>query len=515
MTYNCPKCGKKMHPGSKAGSGKVRWTCEGRVNGKQIKCYQTTDPTKPLRGRAPPPVVFNRALRKRRRMRFLVTAAQNQTAVHVDFLRTLLTYCKFTGAELIVVPLLYRGQPEWAPELLPYMFNQRLWMADKVVALCDIKTSITAVNPLTGYEALTHGESGIIAHPKLALTTVPTPQNTLPKILATTGAVTVDNYTDTRAGALGDFHHTLGAALVEIDGDRYYIRQINASKRTGEFIDKHQRFGPNSVVSAERAEAMVMGDVHRDFLDRKAWEATQEQFKLLRPKRKVWHDLSDTYAASPHHGQNALIALAKIRAERGDVRGEVERAVQFVIDNTESDEESIIVYSNHPEMLRRWVINTDPRTQPANIQFWCKLMDYMAENAKLGPGGAEYPDPFVYWGRRMTEGLPNIKFLEQDESYLVGIEGNGRGGIELGMHGHDGPNGARGSRRNLRRIGVKSIIGHSHTPGIDEGCYQVGTLCALRQEYHRGPGSSMHANAVLYANFKRSLLMINEGHWRL
>ena len=50
------------------------------------------------------------------------------------------------------------------------------------------------------------------------------------------------------------------------------------------------------------------------------------------------------------------------------------------------------------------------------------------------------------------------------------------------MHGDKGPNGARGSIRNLRRIGIRSVIGHTHSPGIDEGCYQVGTSTRLRLE---------------------------------
>lgn len=87
--------------------------------------------------------------------------------------------------------------------------------------------------------------------------------------------------------------------------------------------------------------------------------------------------------------------------------------------------------------------------------------------------------------------------------------------IELSMHGDRGPNGARGSRMNLRRIGVKSIIGHSHSPGIEEGCYQVGTNTPLKQEYTRGPSSWLQSDCALYANGKRSLIHIIDGEWRL
>ena len=73
--------------------------------------------------------------------------------------------------------------------------------------------------------------------------------------------------------------------------------------------------------------------------------------------------------------------------------------------------------------------------------------------------GTTYPDAFQIWLKRAK--LKGVRCLDVDESLLVG-------GIELGMHGDKGPNGARGSVRNLARIGVKSITGHGHAPEIFE-----------------------------------------------
>ncbi|MCK5642258.1 MAG: hypothetical protein KAJ19_15740, partial [Gammaproteobacteria bacterium] len=104
------------------------------------------------------------------------------------------------------------------------------------------------------------------------------------------------------------------------------------------------------------------------------------------------------------------------------------------------------------------------------------------------------------------KGSANITCLGRDQSFMLG-------GIELSMHGDQGPNGSRGSRMNLRRIGVKSIIGHSHSPGIEEGCMQTGTSTPLKLEYNSGPSSWLQCHAVLYANGKRSLLPIIDGEW--
>ena len=82
------------------------------------------------------------------------------------------------------------------------------------------------------------------------------------------------------------------------------------------------------------------------------------------------------------------------------------------------------------------------------------------------------------------------------------------------MHGHLGPNGARGSARNLSRIGTRSIIGHSHSPNIWQGVYQVGTSSKLRLHYTAGPSSWFHTHAVVHPNGRRQMIHIVEGHWR-
>jgi hypothetical protein len=85
----------------------------------------------------------------------------------------------------------------------------------------------------------------------------------------------------------------------------------------------------------------------------------------------------------------------------------------------------------------------------------------------------------------------------------------------IDMHGHHGPNGSRGSIRNLRRIGVRSAIGHTHAPGIEEGAMQAGTSTRLRAEYTRGPSSWLNAHIAIYPNGKRSLLTILDGNWKV
>jgi len=61
---------------------------------------------------------------------------------------------------------------------------------------------------------------------------------------------------------------------------------------------------------------------------------------------------------------------------------------------------------------------------------------------------------------------------------------------------------------------VKTVIGHSHSPAILDGCYQVGVTGRLNQDYNDLPSSWMNTHCVIYANGKRSLLHVIEGEWR-
>lgn len=517
----CPKCNRPMNRGAKTPSGKPRWTCRGGDSDRTY-CYSTTDAkataSKRQDGkRSAKTPVFKRTLGGVTRL--LITAAQNATPAHKAFVKAMEMFCETQNADILAVPLRYKNptsrwtasqanEDVWADEFLPYLCNQRKRLNKNLVVLGDVKVQPTAVSPLTGFESLTHGESAIIGHPKLQLTTVATPQNRMPKILTTTGVATMRNYTDSRAGKQGEFHYTLGAALVEIKGKKFHLRQINADKQTGGFTDLETHYVENTAVGASAPLALVMGDTHVDFISAAVARATFGRGGMvdtLRPKTLVWHDLLDGYAVNPHHSGNPFNAIAKVQNNKADARAEVLRALRFVEANTPQGVASVVVPSNHDDFLTRWVLSQDWRDAPGNAEFYLESALAMVRGTKLDETGTTYPQPFAYWGRKLA---PSVRFLEPDESFSVAD-------IELGMHGDRGPNGSRGSRKNLRRIGVKSIVGHTHSPGIEEGCYQVGTSTGLKLEYTRGPSGWLNTHCLVYATGKRTLINIIDGEWRL
>lgn len=452
--------------------------------------------------------------------RFIVTAAQNATPVHVNFWRALLHAAAQYDAQLIVIPLRYKnptsawtGSQEnkeyWSPEVREFLMNQRLRINKHLSVLGDIKIVPTASSPLTGLEGFTGMESTIVGHTRLQFKTVPTPGASMAKLMTTTGACTVKNYTDSRAGKAGDFHHTLGAVLVEVEGGAFWLRHLNADSRGG-FTDLDKRFTPKGMFSAPPPAAIALGDTHVEFTDKSVDIATFGPNGIvteLAPKRIFWHDLCDGYSANPHHYGNPFNAIAKQRSGLNSVKREVDNAIQFLRERTPTGTESIVVASNHDDFVRRWIIDADWKTDPTNAEFYLRSALAMVESTKMGKGGTEYPSPFTYWVNRAA--IPGVRCLGADESYSVHD-------IEMGMHGNIGPNGARGSIKNLRRIGTKSMIAHGHGPGIDEGCTQIGTSSRLRLEYNAaGPSNWLHTHGLVHADGKRQLVtMINGRHRR-
>lgn len=552
----CPKCGKLMTRGPKAASGKVRWTCMTYTEGDRQYCYSTTNPeANVVRNQkgdtvgTPKQQVFKRVLEPVKR--YIITAAQNATPVHDEFFRCLLTACHHLDAELLVIPIRYKNATsQWTESqrnadwwldkpVLPYelantketeveynarvyprrkyLWNVRRVLNDNLVLLADIKTQPTASSPLTAFDGITGSRSAIVGHTKLHLKTVATPQNRMPKILTTTGACTVVNYTDSKAGKLGEFHHTLGALVVEIQGKKFHMRQLNGDKTTGEFTDLTWHYSRNSVSAAPAPLALIMGDTHVDFIDPTVEKATFGKGGIvdtLKPQYLLWHDLLDGYSVNPHH-ESLMNEMAKWKAQRQSIRDEINRAVGFVAKRTPADTVSVVVSSNHDAFLRRWMTKTMRYGihDPVNAKFFFDTGSMMADSAHLGTGGTVTEDPFIYWAEKLYPTMVSktagaLRCLHGDESFVLE-------GVELGMHGDRGPNGSKGSIRNLRRIGVRSVIGHSHSPGIDEGCYQVGTSTRLRLEYTGGPSSWLNTHCILYATGKRALINIIDGDWRL
>jgi len=177
---------------------------------------------------------------------------------------------------------------------------------------------------------------------------------------------------------------------------------------------------------------------------------------------------------------------------------------------TPADTRNIFVPSNHNDFLREWVENTDPRRDPENGNFWCRVfLDIIdSPNTKWTPSGVTVEDAFAHLAKKRLKSTGRATFLRRDQPYQIRD-------IEVAYHGDKGSGGAPGSISGFAKIGVRSIIGHTHAPGIKAGAYQVGTSSRLDLTYATGgPSGWLNSHCVIYPNGKRSLINVIDGNWR-
>ncbi len=566
-TYLCPKCKKKnLCKNGHNGKGKQQWVCRssGSDSGRnKTLCYSTLYPErtyvvghdgKRVKGEKPRKK-FKRKIDTGRIMIF--TAAQNATPVHEGFFKTLKVFAEDWDAELCVIPIRYKNPtsrwtasqqnkeywlrdiaevelaeegidvvsyleemengplgdaPTWAQYLdeyaRKYLYEQKRKLNSNLIVRADIKTQPTDGDPLTGMDGMTAGESGIFGHTKLRLKCIATPQDKMAKILTTTGACTVPNYTDSKAGKKGEHHHVLGALVVQIKNDKvFHIHHILARKPDGAFIFKDYEYHPSGKIKkAPPSKALIFGDAHYRFADKKVVSATFDKgglADLLQAKVFVWHDLLDCYWGNPHNSKNPFITIAKHKSDYHLARSEVEDTIAWM-QKLGKGKTNYIIPSNHDDMFARWIIREDWKEHPDNAEFYLETALQMARSAKMSPTGAEYLDPFAYWVEQMTAGSKNIIALPRNKSLVIGD-------IELSFHGDKGPNGARGTIDNLSKIGVKVISGHGHSAAIKDGHTRTGTMTRSTAEYTDGPGNWTNTHASIDAWDKRHLHFCIDG----
>jgi hypothetical protein len=460
--------------------------------------------------------------------RLVVTSAQNVTPIHDGFFSTLLNYCKVNNAKLIVIPYRYKNPTSvfsdkehewWDSKLTKYLYDDQFKVSKHLQILGHIKKQPTAIQPLYGLDGQTGLDSAIVGHPKIQLKAIPTPSQELPKILASTGAVTLPNYTDSGAGWRGLFHHSYGAVVVELDrkNDIFHLRHVHGDRETGAFYDLDKFYTPSTVTSSQKASVLVTGDTHAIFMDPEVEKATYTNkdsiVNVLRPKNLILHDVLDGYSISHHHKHNDIVRYGKHHFERGNIEKELQITADFIDRVSKEGMLTYIVKSNHDEHFDRWLQEAEPKNDPENARFYHYMKYHQFSSIQKTNTGFSTIDPFVFWCNNpdKEKGLLHkhlVKMLKRDESLFVN-------NIEFSFHGDRGSGGAKGSLYNLSKVGPKLVIGHSHSPGIYEGVYQVGVSSYLNLEYKTGCDSWLHTHCIVYPDGKRTLINIIKGKWKL
>ena len=371
----------------------------------------------------------------------------------------------------------------WHKRVLPYLDAKRHKIHKHLEILSDVKIQPTASTPLSGLNSLTGLESCVIGHPRVHLKSLPILDGYPHKLLLTTGAVSIENYTDTKVGKKGEFHHTYGFVVVELDGDDFHIRQVTADN-DGSFYDLQFCVDNGEVSMHSGAEAIVFGDIHLGETNQDAFNTSLEMaYNLNCVDNIILHDVFNGHSIS-HHELNQPFQLLNRENDGSDsLIKELSELVDFFNEYDNCD--FTVVRSNHDEFLDRWLSSNDWRKN-GNKKAYLDLAYHLSEtkNTKgVIPMYLEMND------------IKNVYCLGIDESYRVAD-------IECGVHGHIGANGSRGSAMQFKDMNTKSITGHTHSPIRIDGHSSVGTLTHLRVGYNKGMSGWMNTNIVIYPNGK-------------
>ena len=420
--------------------------------------------------------------------RFFITTAVMGCDTDTDFYKSILKFCETKKAKLLVLTCAdpARRQSTWSDlghidkVLQPYVVPYEVALNSNMF-LSTIKLSAKHIDPITGLDRIGQRDGSFVyASPKQRLKAVPVSNKKFPHFLMTTGAITksdynTDMYMSERTGYIADHDHVMGGIIVEIKDDAiYHFRQVQADAE-GKFIDLGVEYSPKGTKKVKPA-AFVLGDWHSGDTCPMAKACWEEVCKDLKPEYLVLHDAFDGKSINHHESKNTIL-----RAQRAE-EGELNLMSELVGLRDDFEELStwvdqiVVAKSNHDEFLDRYLKDGMYTKDPYNHKTSLRLALAMLDGQ----------DPLKYGIEEMV-GLKKsirekIRWLDRDEDFFIAK-------IQLGAHGDKGSNGAKGSLRSMEKAYGNSVTGHSHSPEILRGAWQVGTSSLLKLSYNVGPSS--------------------------
>lgn len=466
---------------------------------------------------------------------YFLTCAQNNTKVQSVVWRNVLAlrdyYTKDGPSRLFVSRFTYnrgayerrnpgvKSQAEIGNDALyydalitPYICDHRVDLAPDLTFCGEQDMSPTLVWPLSRFKSYTGPQSAIYPHTKLAVESVPTYARGA-KFNYTTGTVTQQNYVQRTAGLKAAFHHTYGAALVEVDHTgAWWVRQLNCD-RAGTIYDLDVKVENGKVSHSPRVAAINWGDLHVEEKQHDVYAAAFDEggmLDTLRPSHQFAHDVSSFSARNHHDIKNSRLNFEKYALGVDNVRDEMQRVVQALnVTLRRPWCKTVVVDSNHDDALDKWLDEADYKKDPVNARFFLRVENRRYEAIE----NREDNWHTFEWVMRDMGVNPDVLFLRPGDDYRICTKY--KGGIQCGMHGHEGPNGARGTPANLSEVSDRANTGHTHTAGARGGLFTAATSSRLKLRYTGGgPSSWSHSHVATYLNSKRTIVTMRAGKWR-
>jgi hypothetical protein len=442
--------------------------------------------------------------------RFFITSAHAAAPVHAGFLDAIYNWCKRNDAELIVLPAyahvraLQQQPTVYDPTVMRLAdhFATSYTINDNLLA-CDLKLLPQQIFPLTGMDTMFRSRKSIIvASPKQHLQVIPTSCSKLPRALMSTGACTEPMYQENRIGGLAEESHIIGGVIVEVDDKFFHARHVQAYE-DGSFIDiaLSDRNNPGAIkylpsgdIERIRPEGLVLGDIHSDLIDMEAYNAARDVMARTMPREVVLHDLHDANTETPHHIGDAFQTVKKRFFSLRDEMNATKQVFDMITRDAQQYNGSIVVvFSNHDDMLARYLKSFRWKDDAINIEFAAELFLRQLRKGNALQSVVD-PDNTARW-------------LTPYEDYFIGDK-------LVSNHGHLGINGSKGNIKQLSRIRTM-VKGHTHVPATLGGTVQVGCMCTRHQDYIKGYNGQLASMCLLYPDNKFSHILVLDGRYTI
>lgn len=421
---------------------------------------------------------------------YIITWQQNDTPIFNPFWKNVLAYADFLGAEISVILGRYHNptsvfkdakNERWSTITQDYWDTAKHDIHQHLTVLSDVKIQPTRKYPLTGMEGLTQGTSFIVGHPKLHLKTCAVLKGHPEKIILTTGAITVPNYTDSNAGYVSNHHHKYGFAIVEIKDDEvFYVRQVEADSM-GNFNDLIHKVESGEVTVSKNFKGLVCGDTHQWSIDKEVDAKNDEICEAWNIEKVVLHDVIDGESCNNHIIKNPIEQYKRMTKGQNLIEKELEDLVEWLEPKLKYN--IIIPYANHNDRLDR-ILQEDWRKDIANSMFYLKYTQAVLEE-KANKGVLAY-----YLEEKFGD---KITTLKHNDSYIIGK-------YECSQHGHVGSNGSKGSMVGFRNLNIPMITAHTHSTYRADDFLCAGANCDLDAPYLKGSSSWNHSNVLIGDN---------------
>ena len=443
--------------------------------------------------------------------KFVVTTAVSGCKVNVKFFKALKTYCKKNSALLVVQVVRDTVSKANKLNIDPILKDEFFLIGDLALNsnlyISSIKISPKQILPMTGLNRLARNCSFIFGSPKQNLTVLPNQKHKIPRVMISTGAITdpdyiTDKYRSMRTAHIATLDHKLGAIIVELETDdkTFYFRQLQAEKKSGNFVDLGDYYKADGKVTKVGSDLIKLGDWHAGDTDPLAIKCWKELCSVVKPDYLVLEDLFNGLSIN-HHTFDKLVTRAKI-SDKGltNLKDELELTANDLTMLTKiPNKKCVVTYSNHDDFIKRYIESGKWIIDRENLVI-CNELATAVISGKL-------PSKYGIEKFMKVEDRKKVRWLSEDESWIVS-------GIENGQHGDKGANGARGGLTALEKLYGAGNYGHSHTPGQLRESMQAGTSTGLDLGYNKGGSSWLQSSIVQYKNGSRQLIHCIKGKWR-